>query len=41
VAIAGESPQRYQLPEPAFPIAKPRRGRPPAALHRQRLEESA
>jgi len=41
VAIAAESPQRYQLPEPPFPIARPRRGRPPAALRHQRFEESA
>jgi hypothetical protein len=41
VAIAGESPQRHQLPEAPFPIAKPRRGRPPVALRRPRIEESA
>lgn len=41
VAIADESPQRHQLPEASFPLAKPRRGRPPVALRRQRIEESA
>jgi len=41
VAIAGESPQRHRLPEAPFPLAKPRRGRPPVALRRPRIEESA
>ncbi len=42
IAIATDAPQRHQMPEAPFVIAKPRRGRPPALLRRQRpLEESA